>query len=103
MHICLHHTKLGGSVLISYQFGVAPVVQYKVLRFEVSVDYSFGMQVGESLYHTSCVKPGGWVLKWTPGNTGQQSLTVNKVIKDADKYWLRPGRWLQYSNNDVFS
>ena len=50
-------------LLISYQFGIAPVVQYKVLWFEVSVDDSFGMQVGEGLYHTRCVKPGGRVLK----------------------------------------
>lgn len=46
-------------LLMSYQFGIAPVVQYKVLWFEVSVDDSFGMQVGEGLHHASCVKPGG--------------------------------------------
>lgn len=64
-------------LLLSYQFGIAPVVQYEVLWFEVSVNDSFGMQVGEGLHHTSCVKPGSWVLKWTPGNTGgQQSWTV---------------------------
>lgn len=44
---------------MSYQFGIAPVVQYKVLWFEVSVDDSFGMQVSEGLHHTRCVKPGG--------------------------------------------
>ena len=46
-------------LLISYQFGIAPVVQYKVLWFEVSVDDAFGMQVGKGLHHTSRVKPGG--------------------------------------------
>lgn len=45
-------------VLLNYQFSIAPLVQYKVLRFEVSVDDSFGMQVGKGFYHTGCVKPG---------------------------------------------
>lgn len=45
-------------VLLNYQFSIAPVVQYKVLRFEVSVDDSFGMQVGKGFHHTGCVKPG---------------------------------------------
>lgn len=46
-------------MLISYQFGIAPVVQYKVLWLKVSVDNAFGMQVSESLHYTGCVKPGG--------------------------------------------
>lgn len=49
----------GKPFLVSYQFGIAPVVQYKVLWFEVSIDDSFGMQVGEGFHHTSCVEPGG--------------------------------------------
>lgn len=49
--------------LISYQFGITPVVQYKVLWFKVSVDNAFGMQVSKSLNYTGCVKPGGRVLK----------------------------------------
>ena len=65
----------GKPFLVSYQFGIAPVVQYKVLWFEVSIDDSFGMQVGEGFHHTSCVEPGGWVLKWAPGNTaGRRSV-----------------------------
>ena len=53
-------------VLWNYQFSIAPVVQYKILRFKVSVDDSFGMQVGKGFHHTGCVKPGCWVLKGTP-------------------------------------
>lgn len=45
-------------LLLNYQFSIAPVVQYKVLWFEVSVDDSFGMQVGKCFHHTGCVKPG---------------------------------------------
>lgn len=51
------------SMLMSYQFGITPVVQYKVLWFKVSVDNAFGMQVSKSLNYTGCVKPGGRVLK----------------------------------------
>lgn len=41
----------------SHQFGITSVVQYQVLRFEVSVYDSFGMQVSERLHHTRRVKP----------------------------------------------
>lgn len=80
----------------SYQFSVAPVIQYKVLWFEVSVDDAFGMQVGEGLHHTSCIKPGGRVLEWTSVNTaGKERTTENRLGKDAGKQRLHVGRQLQ--------
>lgn len=55
-----HCVKMGGDyLLISHQFGITPVVQYKVLWFQVSVDDTFGMQISKGLHHTSCVKSGG--------------------------------------------
>lgn len=84
------------SLLLSYQFSIAPVVQYKVLWFEVSVNDSFGMQVGKGLHHTCCVKSGSWVLKWTPGNTGGQNswsvicLVTNNCSGPAEPSILYP-------------
>lgn len=49
----------GNPSTLSHQFGISSVVQNKVLWFEVSVDDSFGMQVGKGLHHTRRVKPGG--------------------------------------------
>lgn len=48
-----------------HQLGVAFVVQYDVLRLEVSVDNSSGMQESQSLYDTASVEPGGAVIKWS--------------------------------------
>lgn len=41
-------------------------VQDEVLRFQVSVDDAFGVQVGEGFHHTASVEPGGGVFKRTP-------------------------------------
>lgn len=46
-----------------HQLGVAFVVQYDVLRLEVSVDNSSGMQESQSLYDTASVEPGSAVIK----------------------------------------
>lgn len=50
---------VGDYILISYQFGITPVVQYKVFWFQVSVDDTFGMQISKGLHHAGCIKPGG--------------------------------------------
>lgn len=81
--VYIYFVVVGNPLFLSYQFGVAPVVQYKVFWFEVSVNDSFGMQVGEGLHHTSRVEPGGWILKWTPGKTGQQSSAVIFVVSNT--------------------
>lgn len=79
----------GDYLLISYQFGITPVVQYKVLWFQVSVDDTFGMQISKGLHHAGCVKSGGWVFERSPGNTaGQPSGTVNKMRDDAERQWI---------------
>lgn len=78
-------------LLSNYQFSIAPVVQYKVLWFEVSVDDSFGMQVGEGLHHTSCVKPGRGVLKGTPAESNRWGRTdgLLKLISFAFEISLK--------------
>ena len=61
--------------LVSYQLGVAPVVQYEVLRFQVSINDAFGMQIGEGLHHARRVEPGGGVLERAPAGE-----TRSKVV-----------------------
>lgn len=51
----------GGICL--HQLGIASVVQYDVLRFEVSVDDSSGVQEDQSFDDAAGVKPSGAVIK----------------------------------------
>lgn len=46
-----------------HQLGVSSLVQDDVLRFEVSVDDSSGVQESQSLYDTAGVEPSGAVIE----------------------------------------
>lgn len=55
----------------THQLGVSTVVQYEVLRLQVSVYDAFGMQVGEGFHHTAGVEAGGGVLERAPETQGE--------------------------------
>lgn len=63
----IHAVYTSESNIGVYQFGVAPVVQYKVFWFEVSVNNAFGMQISESFHYTCCVKSCSRIFKGTSG------------------------------------
>lgn len=69
----------------THQLGVSTVVQYEVLRLQVSVYDAFGVQVGEGFHHTAGVEAGGGVLERAPETQGavcDASQTV--LISDPD-------------------
>lgn len=70
------------NAAVLYQLGVTSVVQDDVLRFEVSVDDSSGVQEGQSLDDAAGVEPGGAVIKRAPGRPteGRTGLVRQKVV-----------------------
>lgn len=64
----LPETPKSSGLICLYQLGVASVVQYDVLRFEVSVDDSSGVQEGQRFDDAASVEPSGAVVKRPPEN-----------------------------------
>lgn len=59
----LWNTGTSSRRVFVHQLGVASVVQYDVLRFEVSVDDPTGVQEGQGLDDAAGVEPSGAVVK----------------------------------------
>lgn len=56
----------------SHQFNVSLRIQKQVFWFEISVNNALVVEVGERLYNTARVEPGGGVIERTPKQNSNQ-------------------------------
>lgn len=64
-----------------HQLGVSSVVQDDVLRFEVSVDDSSGVQESQSLYDAARVEASGAVIKRSPAAEAKDDADTSRSIR----------------------
>lgn len=66
-----------------HQLGVASLVQDDVLRFEVSVDDSSRVQVGQSLDDASGVEPSGAVVERPPEKKNNSHASISSASSET--------------------
>lgn len=63
-------------------------IEDEVLWFQVSVDNSFGVQVGEGFHNTASVEPCGRVFKRTP-----KMYIFNQILVLSSVYFILSFNW----------